>query len=170
LEKLLIEPARLAPHLRFVVAGPQYPADIDWPGNVERIDHVPPSDHPTFYAQSRYTLNVTRSDMIRAGYSPSVRLFEAAACRTPIISDIWDGIDTLLDPGHEIVLAERPKDVLDVLDTWPEARRGALGGAAQQRILNEHTAAHRAASLERDLLEALSRQGKEHHLAYEVGA
>jgi spore maturation protein CgeB len=170
LERLLIEPARRAPHLRFVVAGPQYPADIDWPANVERIDHVPPSDHPAFYAQSRYTLNVTRADMIRAGYSPSVRLFEAAACGTPIISDIWDGIDTLLDPGHEIVLAEVPEDVLHVLDTWPEARRRALGAAAQQRILTEHTAAHRAASMEQDLMDALRRQGKEHRLAYEVGA
>jgi spore maturation protein CgeB len=108
--------------------------------------------------------------MIRAGYSPSVRLFEAAACGTPIISDIWDGIDTLLNPGHEIVLAEVPEDVLHVLDTWPEARRRALGAAAQQRILTEHTAAHRAASMEQDLMDALRRQGKEHRLAYEVGA
>jgi spore maturation protein CgeB len=168
LEKLLIEPARRAPHLRFVVAGPQYPADIAWPDNVERIDHVPPSDHPNFYARSRYTLNVTRADMIRAGYSPSVRLFEAAACGTPIISDIWDGIDTLLEPGREIVLAEKPEEVLDVLDTWSEAQREALGAAAQQRILTEHTAAHRAASMERDLLEASRRHSERHHLAYEV--
>jgi spore maturation protein CgeB len=168
LEKLLIEPARRAPHLRFVVAGPQYPADIAWPDNVGRIDHVPPSDHPDFYARSRYTLNVTRADMIRAGYSPSVRLFEAAACGTPIISDIWAGIDTLLESGREIVLAEKPEEVLDVLDTWSETQREALGAAAQQRILTEHTAAHRAASMERDLLEAARRQSKRHHLAYEV--
>ncbi len=169
LERLLIEPARRAPHLRFVVAGPQYPADIEWPGNVERIDHVPPSDHPAFYAQSRYTLNVTRADMIRAGYSPSVRLFEAAACGTPIISDIWDGIETLLEPGQDIVLARTADDVLDVLDTWPEARRTALGASARQRILAEHTAAHRAASMERDLLEAMHRQRKDHAVVLEVG-
>ena len=88
-----------------MVAGPQYPDDIDWPANVERIEHVPPHEHPAFYAASRFTLNVTRADMIRAGYSPSVRLFEAAACGTPIISDIWDGLDTLFEPGREIVLA-----------------------------------------------------------------
>jgi spore maturation protein CgeB len=165
LERLLLEPARRAPHLRFVVAGPQYPADIDWPLNVERIDHVPPGDHPAFYAQSRYTLNVTRADMIRAGYSPSVRLFEAAACETPIISDIWDGIETLLEPGRDIVLAERPDDVLDVLDTWAETRRSALGASAQKRILSEHTAAHRAASMECDLKEAMHRQRRDYSLA-----
>jgi spore maturation protein CgeB len=170
LERLLIEPARLAPHLRFVVAGPQYPAGIDWPSNVERIDHVPPGDHPAFYAQSRYTLNVTRADMIRAGYSPSVRLFEAAACGTPIISDIWDGIETLLEPGHDIVLAETSDDVLDVLGTWDECRRKALGASAQKRILAEHTAAHRAASMEWDLLEAMDRPHKDSSLGLQVGA
>ena len=87
LERLLIEPARRASSLRFVVAGPQYPASIDWPANVERIEHVPPEAHPSFYAESRFTLNVTRADMVRAGHSPSVRLFEATACATPIISD-----------------------------------------------------------------------------------
>jgi spore maturation protein CgeB len=45
LERLLIEPARRLPHLRFVVAGPQYPVTIDWPANVERIEHCPPADH-----------------------------------------------------------------------------------------------------------------------------
>ena len=49
LERLLLEPARRAPDLRFVVAGPQYPADIDWPANVERIEHLPPAEHPAFY-------------------------------------------------------------------------------------------------------------------------
>ncbi|MBM1171735.1 CgeB family protein [Microvirga arabica] len=170
LERLLIEPARRAPHLRFVVAGPQYPADIDWPSNVERIDHVPPGEHPAFYAQSRYTLNVTRADMIRAGYSPSVRLFEAAACGTPIISDIWDGIETLLEPGRDIILAEKPDDVLEVLGTWAETRRKALGASAQGRILAEHTAAHRAASMERDLMEAMDRSRRDSSLAVGVGA
>jgi spore maturation protein CgeB len=170
LEKLLIEPARRAPHLRFVVAGPQYPGDIDWPENVERIDHVPPSEHPAFYARSRFTLNVTRADMIRAGYSPSVRLFEAAACGTPIISDIWDGIETLLEPGREIILTQNAEDVLAALDTWSDIRREAMSHAARQRILAEHTAAHRAATLESGLLEAMHHSRKENHLALEARA
>jgi spore maturation protein CgeB len=156
LERLLIEPARRAPQLRFVVAGPQYPADIDWPDNVERIDHVPPGEHPAFYAASRFTLNVTRDDMIRAGYSPSVRLFEAAACGTPIVSDVWDGIETILAPDREIVLARRPDDILDVLLRWPADRAQQLAEAARRRVLAAHTSAHRAAELERFLAEAAS--------------
>ena len=154
LERLLIEPARAYPDRRFVVAGPQYPDGIDWPANVERIDHLPPSEHAAFYSASRYTLNVTRADMIAAGWSPSVRLFEAAACATPIISDVWEGLDALFRPGAEIVPARSAADVAAALDR-PDAR--AIGEAARARVLSAHTAAHRAAELERHLHEAARR-------------
>ena len=157
LERLLLDPARRAPHLKFVVAGPQYPDDIAWPDNVERIHHVPPAEHAAFYAASRFTLNVTRRDMIEAGYSPSVRLFEAAACGTPIVSDIWDGIDTILAPGREIILARDPGEVLDVLLAWPEQRTRDLATAARRRVLDAHTAAHRALELETFLADAMGR-------------
>jgi spore maturation protein CgeB len=147
LERLLLEPARRAPHLRFVVAGPQYPSDIVWPANVERLEHVPPSDHPAFYSASRYTLNVTRADMVKAGFSPSVRLFEAAACGTPVISDIWRGIETVLRPAGEIVLAEDAETVLATLCDSSVERRDQIARAARARILSEHTADHRAAQL-----------------------
>jgi spore maturation protein CgeB len=152
LEQLLIEPARARPDLRFVVAGPQYPDTIDWPANVERIDHCPPADHAAFYSASRFTLNVTRADMIAAGWSPSVRIFEACACGTPIISDIWDGIETVLEPGREIILAKTAYDVLTALASDADA----LGQAARTRVLAEHTAEHRAAELETHLQEALT--------------
>ncbi|MFE1600660.1 CgeB family protein [Methylobacterium sp. ID0610] len=154
LERLLIEPARRAPHLRFVVAGPQYPADIAWPANVERREHVGPADHPAFYGLSRWTLNVTRADMRAAGYSPSVRLFEAAACGTPILSDTWPGLDTVLEPGREIVTAEDPETVLRVLTGTAEADRAALAQAARTRVLAAHSAGHRAMELEAALREA----------------
>ncbi|WP_174280194.1 CgeB family protein, partial [Sphingomonas bacterium] len=115
LERLLLQPARRAPDRRFVVAGPQYPATIDWPANVERIEHLAPADHADFYSASRWTLNVTRADMIARGWSPSVRLFEAAACGTPILSDRWAGLDALFAPGEEIVLADTADQVLAAL-------------------------------------------------------
>jgi spore maturation protein CgeB len=150
LERLLIEPARALPDRRFVVAGPQYPADIDWPSNVERIEHLPPHDHPEFYAASRFTLNVTRADMIAAGWSPSVRLFEAAACAVPVISDRWDGLGTLFAPGREILLADTAGDVIEYLDT----DAATIGRAARARVMHGHRAADRAAELERYLKEA----------------
>ena len=151
LTRLLLDVARAAPDRRFVVAGPQYPAGIDWPGNVERIEHLPPSEHAAFYSASRWTLNVTRADMIARGWSPSVRLFEAAACATPIVSDRWAGLDELLTPAREIVLADGTADVLAALDRDDVA---AIGEAARARVLAEHTAAHRAAELDQHLCEA----------------
>ncbi|MDP8993450.1 MAG: glycosyltransferase [Pseudomonadota bacterium] len=154
LERLLIEPARRLPEMRFVVAGPQYPDGIDWPPNVERIDHVPPADHPRFYAASRFTLNVTRADMVKAGWSPSVRLFEAAACAVPVISDIWEGLDALFAPEREIVLAAGSDDVIHTLATTSGAQAAAIGEAARARVLAGHSAAQRAHELEQHLSEA----------------
>lgn len=158
LERLLIEPARRAPERAFIVAGPQYPDDLDWPANVERVNHVPPDRHPDFYGMCRFTLNVTRADMIRAGYSPSVRLFEAAACGTPIISDIWPGLDELFAPGDEIVLAKGTDDVLAQLRSHDEERWRTVADAARARVLATHTAAHRAEELERHLRAAAKRK------------
>jgi spore maturation protein CgeB len=143
-EELLLSPARALPRGRFAVAGPQYPEGIDWPANVERLDSLPPAAHPRFYAEQRFTLNVTRADMVAAGWSPSVRLFEAAACGAPVISDWWEGLDAFFEPGREILVAETADDVLRHLR---EGDRG-VGTRARERVLAGHTADHRAAELE----------------------
>lgn len=153
LERLLIEPARTRPDLRFAVAGPRYPDDIAWPPNVERIEHLPPSEHAAFYSASRFTLNVTRADMIAAGHSPSVRLFEAGACGTPIISDCWDGIETLFAPREAIILADTAADVIAALG-GRSAR--AIGAAARAAVLAGHSAEVRAAGFEADLAAAIA--------------
>ncbi|MGB8167914.1 MAG: glycosyltransferase [Chthoniobacteraceae bacterium] len=148
LTQLLIEPASQAPDRRFVVAGPQYPKAMRWPKNVERIEHLSPGEHRAFYNAQRLTLNLTRGDMIRAGWSPSVRLFEAAACGTPIISDPWSGLENFFVPGREILVATSSKEVREILQDMPDAERLAIAGRARSRVLAEHTAAHRAAELE----------------------
>ena len=141
LDRLLLDVARLCQDRRFAVAGPQYPADIAWPANVERIEHLSPADHAAFYSASRFTLNVTRADMIVAGWSPSVRLFEAGACGCPVISDRWDGIETVMGG---ITLADGPEDVIAAL-----ASDGArLGKLSREAVLERHTAARRAEELE----------------------
>jgi spore maturation protein CgeB len=158
LDRLMLEPARRWPQGQMVVAGPQYPAEIQWPANVARIEHLPPDRHRQFYNQQRFTLNVTRADMIQAGYSPSVRLFEAAACGTPIISDFWAGIDTFLQPGSEILIARSSQETLQYLQDLPESERQAIASRARERVLSAHTAAHRAAELEQYILDRLHEQ------------
>jgi spore maturation protein CgeB len=147
LDAFLVEPARALPEMRFALAGPQYP-DARRPANVDRIEHVAPGDHPAFYARQRFTLNVTRVAMIEAGWSPSVRLFEAAACGVPAISDRWDGLDTFFRDGSEILIADSTDDVLRLLREVSPQEARAIGAAARERVLAEHTPARRAEQLE----------------------
>lgn len=147
LNKLLVDVAKACPARSFVVAGPQYPEAIIWPDNVERIDHLPPAEHSTFYNRQRYTLNVTREAMIEAGYAPSVRLFEAAACGTPIISDYWDGLDTVFTLEKEILVAASTKEVVRFLQDIPEEDRIKIGRGARERVLKEHSSRQRAKQL-----------------------
>ena len=149
LEALMLAPARMLPQQRFVVAGPLYPPEIAWPANVDRIEHLAPGDHRRFYSSQRFTLNVTRADMVRAGWSPSVRLFEAGACATPIISDCWPGLDELFEPGREILIAHSAAEAHAMLCRIPEDERQEIGARARARVLRSHTYAHRAEELER---------------------
>lgn len=158
LERLLLEPARLWSAGRFCIAGPQYPsAPTSWPENVEHIEHLPPSQHREFYAAQRFTLNVTRADMMRAGWSPSVRLFEAAACGVPIVSDWWPGLDELLEPGKEILLARDAEEMLGLVRNTPEEKRLRIADRARTRVISSHTCAHRAEELEQYASELLER-------------
>lgn len=158
LEKLLLTPAQALASETFVVAGAQFPDSIEWPANIDRKDHVAPHEHASFYARQRFTLNLTRADMRALGFSPSVRLFEAAACGTPILSDRWPGIETILTPGSEILLVSKPTEVIQILRDMPEEARLNMAERARKRILHDHTPEHRARQLESYYLEARSRR------------
>ena len=148
IEKFLCKPACSLPRKRFLVAGPQYPTDLAWPSNVKRIIHLEPKFHAAFYSSSRLTLNVTRREMVEAGYSPSVRLFEAAACGATIVSDYWAGLDSFFVLGQEILVPESSSDVVRYLSDMEEAELQKVGDNAQARVLADHTAQKRAAQFE----------------------
>jgi spore maturation protein CgeB len=158
LQSLMLDAAVQLGANKFVVAGPKYPQCIHWLENVERIEHLPPAQHRAFYNSQRFTMNITRADMIKAGYSPSVRLFEAAACGTPIISDYWDGIDALFEIGTEILIARSAADTMHYLTNLSEAERNRIGERARQKVLAHHTAAHRATQLEQYYGEAVQKR------------
>lgn len=161
LNTLLLRPAAELSAMRFVVAGPKYPPQIAWPANLDRFEHLGPAEHPRFYQSQRFTLNLTRADMVALGWSPSVRLFEAAACGTAIVSDRWKGLSDFFAPGSEILLADCSRDVVDILTNLSETERRRIGQAARVRVLECHTADDRVAQLEDYIAEALSpRKGR----------
>jgi spore maturation protein CgeB len=155
LERLMIEPARLLPEHKFVVAGAQYPDTDNWPANIQYIEHLPPAAHSRFYGSLRYALNLTRQHMATAGYSPSVRLFEAAACGVPVISDDWPGIEEFFVPGKEIHLANQTSDVVKIISGSSENDRRTCAAAARKRVLASHTAEHRAIAFEQYVKEVI---------------
>lgn len=155
LERLFIEPARRLPARRFLLGGAGYPADFPWTDNIYFVRHLPPGEHPTFFSSCRLTLNVTRAAMAACGWCPSGRLFEAAACGAPLVTDRWAGIEQFFAPGREILVADDAPDVIAAL-ALGDAELAALARAARERVLAEHTATHRALELERLLEAALS--------------
>jgi spore maturation protein CgeB len=146
LEALFLEPARRRSRQRFVLAGAAYPQDFPWTDNIWFVQHLPPGEHPAFYSSSRLTLNVTRRDMAAWGWCPSGRLFEAAACGTPVLSDRWEGLDSFFEPGREILLASTSGEAAAALDLPPD-EAAEIGRAARARVLAEHTSDHRAREL-----------------------
>lgn len=170
LEQLLIEPARRSRNLRTVVAGPMYPRELSWPANVERIEHLAPAAHRRFYNSQRFTLNLTRADMRAAGYSPSVRLFEAAACATPIISDYWPGLETFFELDDEIITASSSAEVLRVLKEITDKEARAIGERARLRVLAKHTSERRAIELEEYIAEVTQETTTTHIDAQTAGA
>ncbi|MEX2583475.1 MAG: glycosyltransferase [Gemmatimonadota bacterium] len=151
-ERFLLEVAKRLPERRFIIAGPQYPEGMEVPPNVRLIPHVPPARHSAFYSSARWQLNATRADMVAAGWSPSVRLFEAGAVGAAILSDRWAGIGELFREGFEIVLPESTDEVVRLITETSNEERKAIGEAMRTRIVAEHTAGRRAQDLEQYLL------------------
>jgi spore maturation protein CgeB len=147
LTRLFIEPARRLPKRVFLIGGAQYPSDFPWTENIFFARHVEPSQHPAFYSSSRITLNVTRRAMRQMGYCPSGRLFEAAACGTPLLSDAWEGLSLFYEPGSEIIVAKDEEDTVAAMELTPDVLR-QIARRARERTLDEHTADHRARHLE----------------------
>lgn len=157
LETFFIEPARQLPLNRFVLAGAMYPQNFPWTKNMLFVRHLPPPGHPAFFSSSRLTLNVTRAAMAARGYCPSGRLFEAAACGTPVLSDWWEGLGEFFEPGSEIIVGRSSTDTIAALQMSPE-ELAKIGNAARERALAEHTAEHRAEEFEATLADALRRE------------
>jgi spore maturation protein CgeB len=153
LQSFMLDASRQLPREKFVVAGRQYPPAILWPENIERLDHLPPDRHVRFFNEQVFTLNITREHCIEAGYSPSARLFQAAACGTPVICDSWDGLEEFFELGDEILIAYSGAEVVHYLQSISETEAREIGAQARKRVLAQHTAAHRAEELENYFLE-----------------
>jgi spore maturation protein CgeB len=146
-EEFFLRAATLLPGRRLLLGGSGW-GDKALPAGVEYLGHVYTADHNAFNCTPRAVLNVSRESMARYGFSPATRVFEAAGAAACLITDAWIGLELFLEPGREVLVAENGEQVAQHVRHLNEARARDIGQAAYQRVLAEHTYAHRAAQLE----------------------
>jgi spore maturation protein CgeB len=139
-----------APEARFVLGGNGWD-DCARPPNVRYVGHVPTGDHRAWNCSARLVLNINRADMAATGYSPPTRVFEAAGCGSCVVTDAWAGIATFFEPDTEILVAASAAAIIEHLRATTPDRARAIGRAARQRVLRDHTYTRRAAELDQVL-------------------
>jgi spore maturation protein CgeB len=155
LEALFVAPAARLPDRTFVLAGSMYDGGFPWRDNIRYVRHLEPALHASFFCSSPLTVSVTRAEMAALGHCPSGRLFEAAACGVPVLSDWFDGLDAFFTPGREILVARSTEEAIEAI-SLPRETLWRMGARARARALEEHTADARAAELVRRCEEAAS--------------
>jgi spore maturation protein CgeB len=139
--------AEAAPGRRFLLGGNGW-HDRTMPENVAYVGHVYTADHNALNCSALAVLNVHRDSMVRNGWSPATRLFEAAGAAACQITDAWRGIEEFLEPGREVLVAEDGAQVGELLAALTPERARAIGDAAFRRVMAAHTYGHRAAQVE----------------------
>jgi len=140
---LIGEPSRRLPDVDFAIGGYDYRGDT---GRARMLGRVPFNVFPQAISAARLNLNVTRRAHADTYASSTCRLFELAACGAAIVSNPVNGIERWFEPERELRIAG---DVDEAVAVYGElladpAQAEELGRRARERLLDEHTYAHRA--------------------------
>ena len=146
-EQFFLEPAAALPERTFLIGGNGWESK-GMPSNVRHLGHVFTHEHNAFNCTPLAVLNIARDSMANIGFSPATRVFEAAGAAACLITDAWEGIEQFLQPDHEVLVARDGKDVAEHVRALTPERARAIGKAALQRVLSEHTYAHRGAEVD----------------------
>jgi spore maturation protein CgeB len=146
-EEFFLKAAERLPDRAFVIGGSGW-GDKAMPANVRDRGHVGTADHNAFNCTPLAVLNVARDSMAHIGFSPATRVFEAAGAAACLITDAWEGIEQFLKPDVEVLVARDGQDVAEHVARLTPERAHAIGRAALQRVLSEHTYALRGAQVD----------------------
>jgi spore maturation protein CgeB len=149
-EEFFLRAAAVTPDKTFLLGGNGWETK-EMPGNVRAIGHVGTREHNAFNCTPLAVLNVARDSMANVGFSPATRVFEAAGAAACLITDAWEGIEQFLEPDEEVLVARDGQDVAEHLARLTPDRARVIGRAALERVLQEHTYAHRGAEADRVL-------------------
>src|SRR5438067_9624531 len=146
-EEFFLRAASLQPDRRFLIGGNGWETK-SMPANVRHLGHVYTHQHNAFNCTPLAVLNVARDSMANIGFSPATRVFEAAGAAACLITDAWEGIEQFLKPDEEVLVARDGQDIVEHVRTLTPERARAIGRAALQRVLREHTYARRGAEVD----------------------
>ncbi|MHB8283390.1 MAG: CgeB family protein [Caulobacteraceae bacterium] len=144
-QDLFVRPAELRPDMRFLLGEIGDLAAPSMRANIARAS-LNADARPAVYSSSRSTLILSSDEAAALGWSPPQSLLEAAACGAPILSNAWPGLEHFFTPDRELLVVSTPEQVVTALDRSPDDLR-AIGQAARERVLDEHTSDHRAGQL-----------------------
>lgn len=143
MQAMVGDPSRRAPELDFALGGRDYRGDI---GRARVLGDVPFNTFARAISQARINLNITRRSHATVDASSTCRPFELAACGAAIVSNPYAGIERWFEPGKELLVVNDADEALAayrrLLDDPGQAE--AMGRRARERVLDEHTYAHRA--------------------------
>jgi spore maturation protein CgeB len=152
LREFLIEPVSSL-RLRARVHGVRYPPEALEELRGAGIEHggwLPNFRVPEVLAQHRVTIHVPRRPYARALPGvPTIRPFEALACRVPLVCAPWEDAEGLFSRGRDFWMASNGGEMarhLRQLLNEPEAAQ-ALAEHGHATLLSRHTCAHRVDEL-----------------------
>jgi spore maturation protein CgeB len=98
---------------------------------------------------ARVNLNVTRRPHATVTGSSTARPFELASSGAAIVSNPHEGIERWFEPGRELLIVNSTEEAVaayrELVSDPGQAE--AMGQRARERVLDEHTYAHRARRL-----------------------
>jgi spore maturation protein CgeB len=147
-EEFFFRAVEALPERAFLLGGNGWEDRVAKLGNVRYLGHVAPGDHNALNRSALAVLNVSRESMATNGWSPATRVFEAAGAGACLLTDEWQGVEDFLAPGEEVLVVRDGAEVAELLSGLDPERARAIGGAALERVLAEHTYDRRAEQVE----------------------
>jgi hypothetical protein len=146
MKTLIGEPSRVAEDLDFALGGLDFVGDT---GRARLLGDVPFNVFGRAISAARVNVNMTRRPHATVAGSSTARPFELASSGAAIVSNPHEGIDRWFEPGSELVIVESSEEAVAAyreLAADP-AQAEEMGRRARERVLDEHTYAHRARRL-----------------------
>ncbi len=145
IDRMIAAPSTEMAASRFAVRG----TNLGELGNAERLPYLSFSKLREYVCRSKLNLCITRGAHASVYASSSSRPFELAAMGACIVANPYLGIEEWFEPGKELIVVESAEEAIERYQhlLTHDSERTAIGKAARQRVLKQHTFRHRAAEL-----------------------